>query len=55
MTVLGAVSAGGGGTISSSSVILRADAAGNKVEIQVDLSAIQEARCPVFGRSRATW
>jgi len=42
MTVLGAVSAGGGGMFSSPAEILRANAAGSKVEIQVDLSAIQK-------------
>jgi len=46
MTVLGAVTAAGGQMFSSSAEILRTDLNGGKVEIPVDLSAIEKMSAP---------
>ena len=46
LTVLGAVTAAGGQMFSSSAEILRTDPNGGKVEIQVDLAAIEKMSAP---------
>jgi polysaccharide biosynthesis/export protein len=46
MTVLGAVTAAGGELFSSSATLLRAGAEGRKIEMALDLSAIENAKAP---------